>query len=165
MRILCLICAVASFGSLHAGEVPWTPEAPYNYDRRQSASEDDPSPWASSSDFSRVEYRLTYLMEADRNAIKLARGEKLDENDNMLLHAVIDDLDEALEVCYREAIPCFKTRPNPTLLLMMLYHYDVYVNSAMERWEPTIEALRQLDPATTQKPDKLSAATKAQKSK
>jgi hypothetical protein len=150
---------------LQAGEVPWTPETPYNYDRRQSASVDDPSPWAIDHDYRRIEYRLVYLMEADRSAKKLERATKLPEAESLLLHRSIDNLDEVLEVCYREAIACFKAKPNPTLLLMMIYHYSAYVNSAMERWDPTIDALRKLDPAITEEAVKLVSSSKEQKSK
>lgn len=163
--VILFFCLLAILQILRAGEVPWTPETSYNYDRRQSHSEDDPSPWASDRTARRIEYRLIYLMMADRNAKTLDHKKKLGEDDSVLLHTVIDDLDECLEVCYREAIPCFKAKLNPTLLLMMLYHYDVHVNSAMERWLPTIGALRKLDPTITVNAEKLASSTKSQKSK
>jgi len=102
-------------------------------------------------------------MEADRNAKKLD-PKKLSEDDQVTLHTVIDHLDEALELSYRDAIPCFQTKANSTLLLMMLYHYEAHVHSAMERWEPTIGALKQIDPAITRQASDL-AATKHSPSK
>ena len=163
--VIYLSCLMIGFSILQAGEVPWIPETPYNYDRRQSASEEDPSSLAHDRNASRIEYRLIYLMEADRSAKKLRQAAKLPEAEGVLLYRSIDDLDAVLEVCYREAISCFKAKPNPTLLLMMLYHYSAYVNSAMERWEPTIKALRKLDPTITEKAEKLASSSKVQKSK
>ena len=75
---------------------------PYNFDRRQSASGDDPSPWAENPDFSRLEYRLIYLMEADREAIKLRQAAILAENEGLLLYRAIDNLDEVIVMCYAE---------------------------------------------------------------
>ena len=69
----------------------------------------------------------------------------------MLSHRTVDHLDEVLQMSYHDAIKGFRTKPNPTLLLMMLYHYDAHVKSAMERWAPTIEALREIDPVINEK--------------
>ncbi len=142
------------------GEVPWTPETPYCYDRRQSASEDNPSPWDSDPELDRVEYRLVYLMEADRCAKKLRKSAKLPEAEAVLLYGAVDHLDEILEMSYHDAIKGFRTKPNPTLLLMMLYHYDAYVKSAMERWAPTIEALHEIDPVITKRAENLTGSEK-----
>lgn len=160
---LVLLYLFAMSRAIADDEIPWTPDLPYNADRRQSSSDNYSGAWEATPAFRRVEYRLTYLLEADLNAKKLRLTVKLPEAEGSLLYKAIDDLDEVLEVCYREAIPCLKDKPNPNLLLMMLYHYDAYVHSAMERWEPTIDLLRKLDPAIAEKAQKLADSKKALK--
>jgi len=61
-----------------------------------------------------------------------------------------DSIDEVLETLYAEAVPHLKNTPHPYLLTMMLYHHSRYGNSAMERWEGTIDALRAVDDEANQ---------------
>ena len=100
------------------------------------------------------------LMEADRCAKNLRKSVKLPEEEASLSHGTVDHLDEILQMSYHDAIKGFRTKPNPTLLLMMLYHYDAYVKSAMERWAPTIEALREIDPVINKKAENLAGSGK-----
>jgi hypothetical protein len=101
-------------------------------------------------------------MEADRCAKKLRKSVKLPEAEALLLYRTVDHLGEILEMSYHDAIKGFRAKPNPTLLLMMLYHHDAYVNSANEQWPPTIEALRMLDPEITKKAENLAGSEKEQ---
>lgn len=154
---LYLLCVSLSMSAiLRAGEIPWTPDTPYNFDRRESASGGDPSPWAETPEYSRIEYRLIYLMEADRAAKRLAQTAKLSEAEHSLLSTTLDDLGEVLIGFYGEAMTFLKIKPNPTLLLMMLYHYNTYVQSANENWPRIIATLRRLDPTITAKAETLA---------
>ena len=121
---------------------------PYNIDRRLSSRGPTESRWDFSEEARNVEYRMLYLLEADKHARQLM--DRLDTLDQELFRHVMTvngNLDEVLECSFREAIPYFEKVENPTLLLMMLFHYEVYrKGSAMERWDGTISALRKIDP-------------------
>lgn len=158
-----LLCTTQT---LVSGEKPWTPGMPYDADRRESASDPVESPWGSSTSAERAEYRMLHLMEAHKNAtiliLQLDRDGKLEHETAVRLRGVVGSLDEALECSYREAIPYFAKAENPTLLTMMLYHYELYgVRSSMERWDPTISSLRKLDPDIAERAKKLAGANRS----
>ena len=110
----------------------------------------DDSPWKS-NELARLEYRIFYLLEADlacRNALEALEEEPGAAKVDMV--RTRDSIDEVLETLYAEAVPHLQNRPHPYLLTMMLYHQSRYVNSAMERWEDTIGALRAVDREASQ---------------
>ncbi|MEM0970511.1 MAG: hypothetical protein AAGJ31_14240, partial [Verrucomicrobiota bacterium] len=76
------------------------------------------------------------------------------------------DLDEVLVTCYADTISCFRSeRENETLLLMIIYHYRTYVNSANESWGEVMKVLEDIDVEVTQRAHQLSrAASPAPKS-
>ncbi|MEM7384807.1 MAG: hypothetical protein AAF514_07660, partial [Verrucomicrobiota bacterium] len=152
--------------ALVSREKPWTPDIPYNTDRRDSANDPAESPWDFSSSAATAEYRMLHLMEAHKNAtmlnLRLDRDGKLDHETAVRLRQVEGSLDEALECSYRDAIPYFAKAANPSLLMMMLYHYELYgVRSSKEGWIPTISSLRRIDPETSARAKKLAEANRS----
>jgi hypothetical protein len=151
--------------SLSADEKPWTPDMGYNVDRRLSAGGPINSPWDFSKEAERAEYRMLYLLEAHRDAVMLALaferkvGEgKISQEQIVQLRQVGGNLNEVVQASYAEASPYFTTRKNPTLLLMMLYHFEVYCygGDSNEGWPVTIKSLQELDPAITAKAKELA---------
>lgn len=152
--------------ALASGEKRWTTDMPYTADRRESASDPVESPWGFSTSAETAEYRLLHLMEAHKNAtilnLQLDRDGELEHETAVRLRQVVGSLDEALECSYRDAIAYFAKAENPSLLLMMLYHYELYgVRSSMERWLPTISSLRKLDPEMAKRAKKLADANRS----
>lgn len=167
MKIFCKSTLILSFfvniSIINAGEVSWMPALPYNYDRRQSTSDENSSSWDTIPNARKTEYRLELLMEAERNAIELWRSNKesglyfkLSDKSRIQASETLSDLDETVEMAYTDAIPFFKKKANPNLLLMMLYHYNAYIHSGSESWPSVIESLRKIDSAITRCADDLS---------
>ena len=104
-------------------------------------------------------------MEADRNIKQLRQSHKAPEKDVSKINLELLSLDELLEAAYGESIPYFAAKPNPNLLLMMLYHYYVYSTSVHEGWGPTIFVLEKIDPVITDKAHRLANAKQSRKSK
>lgn len=98
------------------------------------------------------QFRLQYLMQAHREAKELAASEDLDDANRRKVSRIVDDLEESLLPCYSESLRCFKKdSKNPTLLLMMIYHYQVYIKpyTANEGWSKIVGILEQVDPDIT----------------
>ena len=152
--------------ALVSGEKPWTPEMPYTSDRRESAKDPVESPWDFSGTAASAEYQMLHLLEAHKNAtilnLQLDRDGKLNHETAVRLRQVEGDLDEALACSYHDVIPYLRKAPNPSLLMMMLYHYELYgIRSSMERWIPTMSSLRKIDPETSARAKKLADANRS----
>lgn len=159
-HLIIVMCTSFTFSckTLYADELKWIPGEEYDIARPKN----EPSPWQNNKIYRRVEYRLLYLLEADAVLTKVKRAENV-EGKRLELSRVLDNLDEVLEVCYEESVSYFKDKPNPRLLMMMLYHYEVDGNSAMERWGPTIKALRAIDPEIAKQATISAEAAKSKK--
>ena len=149
---------------LQAQEKPWTPDMDYNTDRRLSAGDPDVSPWKFSTETRRAEYGMLYLLQAHKDAILLSGklrskvGEgKITQEQIFQLRRIGANLDEVLKSSYGEVTPHFSCKKNPTLLLMMLYHYEVYgPGGDSESWPTIIKPLQDLDPEITAKAKELA---------
>ena len=163
---LLIIGILAFCGSgLHAEEKPWKPDMGYAVDRRLSASEPITSPWEFSKEAERAEYQMLYLLEAHKDATLLALNLRhkggdvsiTQEQRNQLNH-VVGNLSEVVRTSFSDVTPFFLTKMNSTLLLMMLYHYEVYCygGDSSESWPVIIKPLQDLDPVITAKAKELA---------
>ena len=141
-----------------------------------AASVGDPikSPWSFSAEAQRAEYRMLYLLQAHKDAILLALsferkvGEgKITQEQIVKLRQVGGNLNDVVRCSYTDVTPYFSTNNNPTLLLMMLYHFEVYCygGDSDESWPTIIKPLQELDPEITAKAMELAKKGTAERNK
>lgn len=156
---------VIGLASSSAKEKQWSPDMDYNVDRRESGSDPITSPWDFSADAQRAEYGMLYLSQADKDAVILALelehkvGEgTLTQQQIVRLRRISGNFADVVKCEYTEVTPYFLKRANPTLLLMMLYHFEVYRHGgdADESWPSVIKPLQELDPVITAKAKELA---------
>ena len=160
------ISVLFSFSSMvHAEPKPWTPSMSYSESRWRSVSDPHPRLWTFSKVAERAEYQMPYLLQADKDATLLAlsleskvREGKISQGQIVQLRGIGGSLHEVVRCMYEDVTPYFEKKPNPTLLLMMLYHFEVYCygGDSDESWPDIIEPLQALDPAITAEAKKLA---------
>ena len=155
-----IVILLISLASSSAKEKQWTPNMDYNVDRRESGGDPITSPWDFSVDAQRAEYSMLYLLQADKDAAILAQELEHKVNEGTLtqeqivrLRQIGGNLGDVVISAYADVTPYFSTQKNPTLLLMMLYHFEVYRHGgdSNESWPSVIKPLQELDPAITAK--------------
>lgn len=74
------------------------------------------------------------------------------------LRSISRNLADVVKSAYKEVTPYFSIEKNPELLLMMLYHFEVYRSGGDrdESWPEVIQPLQELDPAITAKAKELA---------
>ncbi len=124
---------------------------------------DDPTIWSGKKKGG-LEYRLRYLMQADKQikTVWYSKPKGLTEQQSLNLSGGVNNIDEVLVASYLQATEYLKTHPNPELLKMMLAHYYLYVNSANEAWPPIVAELVRLSPSMAMEIQKDAQARQAE---
>lgn len=144
---------------LCSAEVTWNPSEPYNSVREGESS------WTHSDDARRCEYGLKYLLEAHKDAVEsqLSNEAKVSEGlmsqeEIVRLRTIAGNLSEVIKSEFTESVRYFQQKPNPDLLLMLLYHFKVYCygGDSCESCPEIIKPLRELDPEMTARADSFA---------
>jgi hypothetical protein len=145
-----------------ADEKDWRPEMSYNEMTTALFSVLDhvpDSPWKGDEAAVGEAYRMTYLLSADKRALELdwqLEG-RASQDIIVKVRGIGGDLDDVLLSSYKKITPFLLKKKEPILLLLMLYHFEVYSRgSANEGWDPTIEPLQKIDPAITTRAKELA---------
>jgi len=167
-----LLCAMTPVAQ--SKEKPWSPSMPYNVDRRLDSGDPDPSPWTFSKDAQRAEYRMLYLLQAHKDAVLLAlsmerkvKSREITQEQIIEPRSIDGNLVEVVKCSFSDVLPYFKAKSNPTLLLMMLYHFEVYCRGgdSDEGWPAIIKPLHEIDPEITAKAKELAKKGIAERNK
>jgi hypothetical protein len=155
----------ACFAGLFAKETTWTPEMPY--DTYRSGVDDSGGPWDDHPEAHDAEVTLRHLLEAHKQAVILGSGRPphngFDPKAYKRVRAISYSLHEVVSSSYLTILPFFKKKGNPNLLLMILYHFEVYCagGDGDEAWPWIIEPLQRLDPVITAKAKEMAKKGKA----
>ena len=117
------------------------------------------SPWEGDRTALDEAYRMEYLLSADKlaNELDLQLEGRVSQDIIVKVRGIGGDLDDVLLISYRNITPLLLKKKDPILLLLMLYHFEVYSRgSANESWDPTIEPLQKIDPAITTRAKELA---------
>jgi len=117
------------------------------------------SPWEGDLTALDEAYRMEYLLSADKlaNELDLQLEGRVSQDIIVKVRGIGGDLDEVLLISYKNITPLLLKKKDPILLLLMLYHFEVYSRgSANENWDPTIEPLQKMDPAITTRAKELA---------
>ena len=158
-----ILIGILSFcvSTARADEKDWRPEMSYNEMRTALFSVLDhvpESPWKGDETACGELLRMNYLLSADKQAceLEIQLEGRVSQEVIRKVRGVQGDLDEVLVSAYANITPFLLKKKDPILLLVMLYHFEVYNGSANEGWEPTIEQLQKIDPAITARAKELA---------
>ena len=164
-QLLILATLLGTMYSLSAEVQPWSPDI--RYDTSRAGFEDSDTPWGLSPEARDAENTLRHVLEAHKQAVILGLGfpphNGLDQKAYERVKAISGCLGDVVTSEYLRILPYFKKKSNPTLLLMMLYHFEVYCagGDGDESWPWIIEHFQKLDPATTAKAKEMAKKGKA----
>jgi hypothetical protein len=156
---------LVTLSALHcSAEVTWDPSQPYNSVREGESS------WTHSIDARRCEYGLKYLLEAHKDAVEvqLSSESKVSEGlfsqeELVRIGGIAGNLGEVIRCAFSESLKYFQEEPNEDLLLMLLYHFEVYCygGDSCEAWPGIIKPLQKLDPELSKSAKELAKDGKA----
>lgn len=168
-RVLSIFILVIGVSSLRAERKKWTPDMAYNT-KLLIAGQPSKSAWGYSKEGQQAEYKMLYLLEAHKatTLATLSLERRIEEEITALevitqknlweFSSALGCMNDVVRCSFQDTIKHFEVKPNPDLLLMMLYHFEVYCygGDGDESWPELIGKLQKLDPAITEKAKKLA---------